>query len=102
MSQADQQKLLALVPDLRHIAAQPPARTISQAQAAVACLRAEVMEIMDNQTLSPDEPFMGGLTLGQYQALPDEEKGKLWDEWADMDLMELEEREVNPDALSAG
>ncbi len=57
---------------------------------------------MNNQTLSPDEPFMGGLTLGQYQALPDEERGKLWDEWADMDLMELEEHEVNPDALPAG
>lgn len=71
----------------------PPARTIEQAQASVARLRAKVMEIMNNQTLSPDEPFMGGLTLGQYQALPDEERGKLWDEWADTDLME---REANP------
>ena len=52
--------------------------------------------------LSPDEPFLGNLTLGQYQSLPDEEKAHLWDEWGDLDLMGLEEREVAPDALPAG
>jgi hypothetical protein len=69
---------------------------------AVARLRAKVLAALNNQRLSPDEPFLGGLTLGQYHALSEEEKNKLWDEWAGIDLMELEEREVGPDVLIAG
>jgi hypothetical protein len=68
---------------------------------AVARLRAKVLAALNNQRLSPDEPFLGGLTLGQYHALSEEEKNKLWDEWAGIDLMELE-REVGPDVLIAG
>jgi hypothetical protein len=54
------------------------------------------------EPLAPDEPFLGNLTLDQYHALPDEEKAQLWDKWGDLDLMDLEEQEVAPDALPAG
>ncbi len=102
MSQTDQKQLLDLVPDLRHIASQPSSRTVDQAQATVARLRAEVLSVLKDRPLSPDEPFIGGWTLGQYHALPDEERTKLWDEWAGTDLMELEEQEVDSNALPAG
>lgn len=54
------------------------------------------------QLLSPDEPFLGNLTLRQYHALPDEEKENLWETWAETDIMKIKEREVQPDAMSAG
>ena len=60
------------------------------------------MAALDNRPLSPSEPFLGNLTLGQYHALTEDEKQKLWDEWAGADLMELDEREAAPDAQSAG
>jgi len=101
MDQDDRERLFDLVPDLRQVAVRPSSRTVGQAQASVARLRAEVLAAME-KPLSPDEPFLGNLTLDQYHALPDEEKARLWDKWADLDLMDLEEREVAPDALPAG
>jgi hypothetical protein len=94
--------LLDLVPNLRQMASQPPARTLNAATANVAAIQKEVLAALDGKPLSPDEPFLNGLTLSQYNALSDEEKGKLWDGWAQVDLMEMKELEVSPDALSAG
>ncbi len=102
MDREGQRRLLDLVPDLRRIAIQSFSRTEEQAQATVAHLREEVLAALDDQPLSPDEPFLRGLTLGQYHALSEREKTRLWDEWTTTDLMQLDEREVNPDALLAG
>lgn len=101
MSQTDQQRRLDLVPHLRQIATQSTARTVKEAQTAVAYLQAEVLKLLSNQVPSPDEPFKGGLTLAQHLALSEEEKDELWDQWAETDLMALEEQEVNS-ALPAG
>jgi hypothetical protein len=101
MDQGDRERLFDLVPELRQLAARQPARTVEQAQATVAHLQKEVLAAIE-KPLSPDEPFLGDLTLGQYYALPDEDKVRLWDEWAGVDLMDLEEREVTLDALPAG
>ena len=101
MDQDDRERLFDLVPDLREVAIQPAARTIDQAQDSVARLRAEVLTTV-REPLAPDEPFLGELTLDQYHALPDEEKAHLWDKWADLDLMNVEEQEVAPGALPAG
>lgn len=101
MDQDDRERLFDLVPDLRQAAGQPSGRTREQAQGSVARLRAEVLATIE-KPLSPDEPFLENLTLSQYHALPDEEKAHLWDEWADLDLLDLEEREVDFDALPAG
>ena len=100
MDQDDRERLFDLVPDLRQVAIQPSARTVGQAQASAARLRAEVLAAT-REPLAPDEPFLGNLTLDQYHALPHEEKARLWDKWADLDLMDLEEQEVVPDALPA-
>ena len=102
MDQTEQERLLDLVPSLRQVATRRPVRTAEQTQANIARLQTEVLAALDNQPLSPDDPFLGDLTLGQYHALSDEKKAKLWDEWADVDLMALEEQEAKPNALSAG
>ena len=102
MDQADQERLLDLVPSLRQVATQPLVRTAEQTQTNIERLQTEVLAALDNQPLSPDEPFLGDLTLSQYHALPDEEKAELWDEWADVDIMALEEQEAKPNALSTG
>lgn len=70
--------------------------------AAVERVRGEVMQALSGPLLSPAEPFLGDLTLGQYMELPDEDRARLWDEWAGIDLEELEELDVRPDAVSAG
>ena len=103
MSQADQERLLEVVPSLSQLAvALASVRTIGQMQANIERLQAEVLAVQDNQSLSPDEPFLEGFTLGQYHDLPDEQKAKLWDRWANVDITELEEQEVSPNALSTG
>jgi len=101
MSPADRQRLLTLVPELRQEATQAPPRTRDEAGAAVARIQAEVRQALGGQLLSPDEPFVGDLTLGQYLDLPDEERARLWHAWTDVDMHELEERDVRRDAAPA-
>ena len=51
--------------------------------------------------LSPDEPFLDGLTLEQYLKLPELERERLWDKWSSLELDSLGEREVRSDAMPA-
>jgi len=102
MSPEERRRLVELVPELRQAATQAPSRTPGEIHAAVERVRAEVMQALSGQLLSPAEPFLGDLTLGQYMDLPDEDRARLWDEWAEIDLEELEELDVRPDAVSAG
>jgi hypothetical protein len=101
MSREDQRRLLQLVPDLSKVANEQPTRTIEQAQENIENLRVQVLAALGNQPLSPDEPFLGGLTIAQYDALTEQAKDALWDQLAGVDLMEMEEVEVNADALPA-
>lgn len=98
MSSADRQRLLTLVPELHQEATQLPPQTLDEAQTAVERVQAEVLQALGGQLLSTDEPFLGDHTLGQYLDLPDEERARLWQTWADVDLNTLEERDVRPDA----
>jgi hypothetical protein len=100
MSPEERRQLITLVPELRQEAMQTQ-RTLDDARESVEKLRQELLQELGGQPLSPDEPFLGGLTLGQYLDLPEAERAKLWDEWGDIDLEELEELEVRPDAMLA-
>lgn len=42
-------------------------------------LRHEVQQRAQTELLSDDTPFLGGLTLGQYLDLPDNEPAQLWE-----------------------
>lgn len=101
MSKAEQEQLLNLVPELRQLTPIPSVRTMAQMKASVQQLQTEVFAIINQQPLPPTAPFLGELTLGQFLDLPEAEKARLWEEWADEDLMELTEREVAPNALPA-
>ena len=101
MNAADRQRLLALAPELRQDALQLPPHTSDTARAAVERIRAEVLQALQGQLLSPDEPFLGGLTLDAYFALPDTERARLWAEWTEGDLDQIEEKDVRPDAAPA-
>lgn len=101
MSDGEQQRLLTLTPQLRQAAVAKPVHTKAQIEASVAAVQAEVLALLNYQPLSGDEPFLGNLPLKEYQALPEAEKARLWDEVAGDDLFDLEEVEVAPDALPA-
>ncbi|MGB0385534.1 MAG: hypothetical protein ACPGWR_11980 [Ardenticatenaceae bacterium] len=103
MSQSEIQRLLDLVPKLRSPSAAKPrrTRTLKEAQASVDALDAELMTVLNHKPLTGNEPLLAGLTLNQYLALPDEEESRLWDEWAQVDIMEMEEQEVSANVLSA-
>jgi len=102
MSATDRQRLLELVPELREVPPPLPPRSLDEARAVVEQVRQEVVQALAGQLLSPDEPFVDDLTLGQYLDLLDEERARLWNAWADIDLNSLEERDVRSDTLPAG
>src|SRR5262249_15810392 len=77
MNAADRQRFLALAPELRQDVLQLPPHTSDTARTAVERLRAEVLQALQGQRLSFDEPFLEGLTLGAYLALPDAELARL-------------------------
>jgi len=76
-------------------------RAVAQTRHNIARLQTEILSAVDNQPLSTAEPFLGGSTLKQYHALPENKKIELWDEWGIDNLMALEEQEVTLDALPA-
>lgn len=114
--QTEWQRLLDLVPALGEMAqsknqvapngSAPPARrvrTVEEAEASVEALRAEIMAKLDHKPISGNELFLGGLTLNEYFALPEDEQDRIWNE-AEAEVFdwdELEEVEVSPDVLLA-
>lgn len=110
LSFSEQKQLVTLVPTLHQAAIEvsptspieaPPTCTLEQAQASLIRIQNELRARRTGPPLSADDPFLDGLTLGEYHALPEAEKARLWDKWGEIDWDALEEREVNRDALPA-
>jgi hypothetical protein len=101
ISSADRRRLFELAPELREVAAALP-RTLQEARAPVEYTRAAVRTALGNERLSPETPFVDALTLGQYLALPDDRRARLWDKWAGLNLADSEEQDARSDALPAG
>jgi len=59
-------------------------------------LRRQLIEDYGDGPVPGDTPFMGDVTLNEYYALNDEEKGQLWDKESEIGLVEYEEIEVPP------
>ena len=100
MHPEDQQRLLAMVPELAAEAIKQE-KLLTEAHRTVAELKEELLAELGGEPLSSDEPFLDGLTLGQYLDLSEAERAKLWDEWGEVALEDMEEVEVRPNALSA-
>ena len=101
MGPDDRQRLLDLVPELREAAAEPVSRTEEEARKVIEELRQEVLEALEGKPLSPSEPFLGDLTLEQYLELSDEERTRLWEQWAERSIEDFEELDVRSDAMPA-
>jgi len=67
---------------------------LEQARVSVEQIRAEVQQAFADNNLSPEEPFLENLTIGQYLDLPDQKRAKLWGEWGKVDFEAMEEREI--------
>ena len=100
MRPQDRQQLLAMVPELATDAVKQK-KLLDNAAQTVEQLKQELLAELDRQPLSSDEPFLGGFTLGQYLELSEAEREKLWDEWSEDALEDIEEVEVQPNALPA-
>jgi hypothetical protein len=99
MDVEERRRLIDLVPELRE--ALSSERTVEQARRSAQALREEVLEGVRGEYLKPDEPFLGGFTLEAYWRLSDEERERLWAEWAGEDWDTVEEIDVSLSALSA-
>lgn len=100
MSPENRKQLLAMVPELVSDVIQQK-QLLHDTIQTVDQLKQELLEELDGQLLSLDEPFIEGFTLGQYLELSDAEREKLWDRWGEVALDEIEEVEVHPNALLA-
>ncbi len=79
--------------------------TYDEAQAVLKETREEIIAVYGGQAPPADQPYFGGLTWQEYQSLPDEERQAIWDRlYADFDveIQDVEEHDVRPDALVAG
>ncbi len=87
-------QLAALVPELELV---ERGRRLSEA--AQAYYHQELEQLGEAYPpLGDDEPFVGGLTVSQYFALPEEEQERLWNAEFAMDIDDFEEHEVRPNA----
>lgn len=102
ISREERRRLLDLVPELREELREQPGRTISQAQESAQAMRQALITDLGKELLSNEAAFLGDLTLGEYLALPDEERALLWDQWAETPALPWTEIDVRADALPAG
>lgn len=94
MKLPERKRLIELVPELRQEMIEILPRTMDEARASVEQVRVDIQQVLAQTSISSDEPFLGNLTVGQYLDLPDDKRAQLWNELAEDDLDEMEEREV--------
>lgn len=107
MSAKEKGHLVYLVPELREVEPlKPPELPLRPSAEFLEQLRQEILGARGGAPPSDEDPFIGGLTVGEYLALSDEEQEKLWDELYAQASAELDkenyEHPVKPDALIAG
>lgn len=90
MHPRDRQRLLAMVPELAAEAIKQE-KLLDEANRTVEQLKEELLAELGGKPLSSDEPFLDGLTLGQYLELSEAERAKLWDEWSEVVLEDIPE-----------
>jgi hypothetical protein len=96
---------IRILPAMPEIPRLPYGATADEAQTALREARQEVIALYGGQAPPVDQPYFGGVTWQEYQALSDEQQRALWDRvYAEFDVAieDVEERDVRPDALVAG
>ena len=107
MSAEEKGYLVYLVPELREVEPlKPPEQPLRPSAEFLEQLREKILKARGGVPPSDEDPFIGGLTVGEYLALSDEEQEELWDELYAKASAELDEENyehpVKPDALIAG
>ncbi len=78
--------------------------TADEAGTVLKGVREEAIALYGGHAPPADQPYFGGVTWREYQALPDEERQALWDRLYtefDAEIESIEEHDVQPDALVA-
>jgi hypothetical protein len=79
--------------------------SVDEAQTVLGEAREEAIALYGGQAPPADQPYFGGVTWREYQALSDEERQALWDKLYaefDVEIEATEEQDVRSDALAAG
>jgi hypothetical protein len=79
--------------------------SVDEAQTVLREAREEAIALYGGQAPPADQPYFGGVTWREYQALSDEERQALWDKLYaefDVEIEATEEQDVRSDALAAG
>jgi len=79
--------------------------SVDEAQTVLREAREEAIALYGDQAPPVDQPYFGGVTWREYQALSDEERQALWDKLYaefDVEIEATEEQDVRPDALATG
>jgi len=74
------------------------------AQTVLREVREEALALYGRGTPPDDQPYFGGMTWREYQALSDAQRADVWDRLYaqyDVEIEAVEERNVQPDALVA-
>jgi hypothetical protein len=96
---------IRILPAMTEILRLPYGATADEAQTVLREAREEVIALYGGQAPPADQPYFGGITWEEYQALSDEQRRAIWDRvYAEFDVAieDVEERDVRPDALVAG
>lgn len=92
-------QLVELVPSLRRPAQGKRVRYDIVGQDMREYVLKELAALGDEyRPMQAGDPFVGGMRVDEFFGLPEEEQARLWDEQYQMDIDDLEERDVRPDA----
>ncbi|MDH7487055.1 MAG: hypothetical protein QHJ81_12360 [Anaerolineae bacterium] len=99
LSSEEREQLKALVPELQR---PPEMRLLIDRAELRDYIQQELSKAREKYPpLAEDDLFLGGLTVKEYFALPDEERERIWNEEHVMGIEDFEEYDVKPDAYTS-
>ena len=92
----EREQLQALVPELQR---PPKVKPSIDKEGLRDYIQQELAKVGNEYPpLTEADPFLGGLTIRDYFALPDEERERIWNEEHAMEIEDFEEHDVKPNA----
>jgi len=96
LSPGEREQLKVLVPDLQRL---PEAKLMIDKGELRDYIQQELAKAGgEYPPLAEADPFLGGLTAGEYFALPDEDRERIWDEELTTDIEAFGEHDVKSNA----
>ncbi len=96
LSREEREQLKVLVPEFQR---PPEAQLLIDKEGLRNYIQQELAKVGgEHPPLTEADLFLGGLTVGEYFALPDEERERIWNEEHAMEIEDFEEHDVKPNA----